>query len=104
MPKNVADTAGHQHKEPDTTGDWMSNKPMRELMPETTALVDALRARGLTDNATLAQGLKDGTFWAQESGHSIGGRGEQLVAVRPVLPLHMEVKHLDREWKERNGR
>ena len=26
------------------------------------------------------------------------------VAVRPALPLHMEVKHLDREWKKGNGR
>ena len=82
----------------------MSNKPMRALMPETTALVDALRVRGLTDNATLAQGMKDGTFWAEEGGRVVGFRGQQMVAVRPVLPLHMEVKHLDREWKRGQGR
>lgn len=31
-----------------------------------------------------------------------GNRGG--VAVRPALPLHMELKHLDREWKRGNER
>lgn len=78
----------------------MADKPMRQQMPETAAFVDAFRAKGLTDNATLAQGLKDGTFWAKERGQVIGKPATHLVAVRPVLPLAMEVKHLDREWEE----
>ena len=82
----------------------MSSKPMRALMPGVTSLVDAFRSRGMTDNATLAQGMKDGTFWAREDGQEIGKAVQaDEVGVRPVLPLEMERRHLDREWKERNA-
>lgn len=77
----------------------MADKPMRALMPETAALVDAFRARGLTDNAALSQGMKAGTFWAREGGQQIGTPAPPQRGVRAVLPLNIEQKHLDREWR-----
>lgn len=96
----------------------MSNKPMRAAMPEVTAFVDACRDRGMTDNETLRQGMQDGSFSAceggqevgrqasfepvlDEAGNVVGRRVGDCVAVVPVLPLAMEVRHLEREWRER---
>lgn len=78
----------------------MSNKPMRALMPVTAEIVDAFRTRGITDNTALAQGMKDGTFWAKEAGQQIGTPAPAEPGVRAVLPLAIEQKHLDREWRE----
>lgn len=50
----------------------MSDKPMRQLLPEIAALVDAFRDAGLTDNKTIAQGLSDGRCWFKEGDHYIG--------------------------------
>ena len=52
-----------------------TRKPMRDLMPEVTALVDAFRSAGLTDNATISRGLKDGSCWFEEGEHFIGLAG-----------------------------
>jgi hypothetical protein len=47
-------------------------KPMRELMPVWTEFVDAMREAGLTNNATIAAGLKSGACWVREGDHYIG--------------------------------
>lgn len=49
-----------------------TKKPMRELMPEMAAFVDAFRDAGLTDNPTISRGLKDGSCWFKEGEHFIG--------------------------------
>jgi len=50
----------------------MSEKPMRVEMPRTAEMVDAFRKCGLTDNAAILKGLKDGTCWFAENGRYIG--------------------------------
>ena len=50
-------------------------KPMRVVMPECAAFVDAFRDAGLTDDATIKAGLAEGTCWFAEAGHYIGKPG-----------------------------
>lgn len=80
------------------------SKPMRALMPQITAFVDALRERGMTDNATLAAGLKQGTFWARENGQSMGNPAPSTeTAVEPVTSLAAETRLLDMRWVREQG-
>lgn len=50
-------------------------KPMREAMPVCCAFVDAMRDAGLTDDATIKAGLKNGRCWFMENGNFIGQPG-----------------------------
>jgi len=47
---------------------------MRALMPRVTAFIDALRAAFGTQyiNRQIALGLRNGTFYASENGHTLG--------------------------------
>ena len=76
----------------------MSNKPMRALMPEAAAIVDAFRAAGLTDNAAIRQGMQEGTFHAREGEHVVGKRVEER-GVTPVLSFEAEQRLADRHWQ-----
>lgn len=62
----------------------MSNraKPMRQVMPECSAFVDAFRDAGLTDDATIKAGLQDGSCWFAEAGHYIGKPGAREASER----------------------
>ncbi len=77
----------------------MEKKPMRALMPRATEVVDAFRARGLTDNTAIAKGIQAGTFWAKEGAHAVGTPRPRENGVAPVLSFAAERRHLDREWK-----
>lgn len=50
------------------------NGSMREAMPQVTEFIDACRdAFGAADvDRWIRAGLKDGTFWAEEAGHTVG--------------------------------
>lgn len=53
----------------------MSNKSLREEMPETTAFIDSLRAVFGKEmiNEQIRKGLKgEATFYASENGHVMG--------------------------------
>lgn len=76
----------------------MSNKPMRALMPEAAAIVDAFRAVGLTDNDAIRQGMQEGTFHAREGEHTVGKRIEQQ-GVTPVLSFEAEKRLADVWWQ-----
>ena len=76
----------------------MSNKPMRALMPEAAAIVDAFRAVGLTDNEAIRQGMQEGTFHAREGERTVGRRIEQQ-GVTPVLSFEAEKRLADLWWK-----
>lgn len=54
-------------------------KNMREAMPITAAWIDALRFEfGQADvDGWIRQGMKDGSFRAEEAGHRIGGKATQ---------------------------
>lgn len=51
-----------------------SGKQSREEMPLITAWIDSLRCAFGTQSidASIRQGLQDGTFWAMENGKMIG--------------------------------
>lgn len=81
----------------------MSNKPMRALMPEAAAIVDAFRAVGLTDNEAIRQGMQEGTFNARQGEHTVGKRIEQQ-GVTPVLSFEAEQRLADVWWqREQDG-
>lgn len=81
----------------------MSNKPMRALMPEAAAIVDAFRAVGLTDNEAIRQGMQEGTFHARQGEHTVGKRIEQQ-GVTPVLSFEAEKRLADVWWqREQEG-
>lgn len=80
----------------------MSNKPMRALMPEAAAIVDAFRAVGLTDNEAIRQGMQEGTFHARQGEHTVGRRIEQQ-GVTPVLSFEAEQRLADAHWNRRAG-
>lgn len=52
----------------------MSDKPMRERMPEVTRFIDSLRdAFGKEDiDVSIKRGLEQGTFYAEENGYTVG--------------------------------
>ena len=82
----------------------MSNKPMRALMPEAAAIVDAFREVGLTDNEAIRQGMQEGTFHARQGEHAVGNRVEEQ-GVTPVLSFEAEKRLADLWWKrEQEGR
>lgn len=80
----------------------MSNKPMRALMPEAAAIVDAFRAVGLTDNDAIRQGMQEGTFHARQGEHTVGKRVEQQ-GVTPVLSYEAEQRLADLWWQREQG-
>lgn len=47
---------------------------LRAFMPEVAGFIDACReAFGTAEvNSWIRAGLKDGTFWAEENGHTVG--------------------------------
>lgn len=79
----------------------MSNKPMRALMPEAAAIVDAFRAVGLTDNEAIRQGMQAGTFYARQGAHTVGKRLEEQGAT-PVLSFQAEQRLADAHWARRD--
>ena len=82
----------------------MSNKPMRALMPEAAAIVDAFREVGLTDNDAIRQGMQEGTFHARQGEHAVGKRVKEQ-GVTPVLSFEAEQRLADLWWKrEQEGR
>lgn len=81
----------------------MSNKPMRAVMPEVAAFVDAFRDAGLTDDEAIKRGRREGGFHARENGHSIGKPIEWESGVQPVLPLEAESRLADLWWKRGNA-
>lgn len=52
------------------------NGSMREAMPQVTEFIDACRdAFGVAEvDGWIRAGLKDGTFWAEEGGYTVGVR------------------------------
>jgi len=81
----------------------MSNKPMRELMPECAAIVDAFRAAGLTDNEAIKRGMREGGFHASEAGYEIGKRIDWEKGVQPVLSFEAEKRLADLWWRKAQG-
>ena len=79
----------------------MSDKPLRAAMPLTTELIDACRAAGLINNDDIREGLRAGTFYASENGHTIGVPVEDE-GVTPVLSYEAEKRLLDKAWSRRN--
>jgi len=76
----------------------MSNKPLRALMPEAAAIVDAFRAAGLTDNEAIRQGMQEGTFHARQGEHAVGKRVVEQ-GVTPVLSFEAEKRLADLWWE-----
>ncbi|CAH1387042.1 hypothetical protein [Candidatus Nitrotoga sp. M5] len=54
------------------------NGSMRDKMPGVTAFIDECRdAFGAAEvNSWIREGLKDGSFWAEENGHTVGVKQE----------------------------
>ena len=80
----------------------MSNKPLRDLMPEAAAIVDAFRDAGLTDNDAIRQGMRHGGFYAAEGGRSVGKQSDE-VGVTPVLSFEAEKRIADVWWRREQG-
>lgn len=77
----------------------MNNKPMRAVMPEAAAILDAFRDAGLTDNEALKTGMREGGFYARENGQEVGKRIDWESGVTPVLSFEAEKRLADLWWK-----
>lgn len=55
---------------------------MRDSMPEVTGFIDVCReAFGVAQvNGWIRAGLKDGSFWAEEGGHTVGVKPVEAVS------------------------
>jgi hypothetical protein len=70
-------------------------KPMRDAMPNVAAFVDALKLQFGTEyiEQMMVRGLRAGTFYAEENGHTVGQRlvenpdrivaGEHVIIEKP---------------------
>lgn len=65
---------------PQAVEDGGSKKASRDTMPQVTAFIDDLRAaygKEEVDN-WIKQGLREGTFWAEENGIIVGSKPSNL--------------------------
>lgn len=82
----------------------METKPLRALMPESAAIVDAFRSAGLTDNAAIKAGMQYGGFYVVEAGHEVGTRSTDGQGVTPVLSYAAEKRLADLWWEREQAR
>lgn len=80
---------------------------MRAQMPLCAEIVDAFRDAGLLTNADIARGMKEGTFYCEENGHTVGDAAKRAAldaaCVRISSPTEAERRMLA-EIRNRNAR
>lgn len=80
---------------------------MRESMPLCAEIVDAFRDAGLLTNADIARGLKEGTCFFAEAGHTLGDAAKRAALDAACVPVSIttaEERGSLNEIRNRNAR